>query len=577
MTQLVRRSPLAFLISLTGISTTVAVNPWTSYDPINLPKLVVLLVPLPLVISWAVLNSSKGKKAMVKIVFGTWALYATYLIVNSFYVAQNSAQAIWGTWGRNTGAFAYIALTGLLASSTLLEKSGRKIILELFTRLSYFITAYTFIQFLELDPINWGQNLTFATLGNINFMSSFLGLANLYFIGKITRDHLAFSAKIHFLFLIAFNSFLIFDSGSIQGLAMFAAGAALTVVLVLWERGDSILAVFFTFFFAIAGIVASLSVAGFGPFGTKFLQDTVLYRSDYWQAGWKMFLSSPLYGLGIDSYGDYYREFRSEIAVDRTGPARVANTAHNVFLDLMSGGGILGVGFLFGALVIGGFLSIRLIAKNKVSSEVHVLLPIIFGFFIFCLISINQLGVGVWGFIFLGLLLAAATEEENFGREDNEAVRVSLQARNKKYSSNTYSPPSFNFGKGRILISQVTISCLLAFLAVQQLRIDSGFLSAYKEANPIKMESYLKSFSPTGFYEDKLLVFLSEKGSEAEALRIAKDIVKKDDRQFTAWSLIAYSPNSTTTEKVSAAKVLFTLDPFNDLLREELKDLQIGD
>jgi hypothetical protein len=50
--------------------------------------------------------------------------------------------------------------------------------------------------------------------------------------------------------------------------------------------------------------------------------------------------ANSLNGVGLDSYGDFYRPFRSLEAVTRTGPQRVTNTAHNIFLDVTTGAGL---------------------------------------------------------------------------------------------------------------------------------------------------------------------------------------------------------------------------------------------
>jgi len=83
----------------------------------------------------------------------------------------------------------------------------------------------------DLDPIDWSQKLMVATLGNINFMSSFLGLASISMITRIMVDKIALPARLHYLFFISVNGFLIWISGSIQGIAVFAAGVSMVLLM----------------------------------------------------------------------------------------------------------------------------------------------------------------------------------------------------------------------------------------------------------------------------------------------------------------------------------------------------------
>jgi O-antigen ligase len=64
-----------------------------------------------------------------------------------------------------------------------------------------------------------------------------------------------------------------------------------------------------------------------------------------------MTLENLTNGVGVDSYGYFYKEYRDLEAIERTGPERVSNTAHNVFLDISSGAGIF-AGFIFASIFL---------------------------------------------------------------------------------------------------------------------------------------------------------------------------------------------------------------------------------
>jgi O-antigen ligase len=50
-------------------------------------------------------------------------------------------------------------------------------------------------------------------------------------------------------------------------------------------------------------------------------------------------VDNPIFGVGLDSYGDWYRRSRTIEATLRRGPDVTSNAAHNVFLDISAYGG----------------------------------------------------------------------------------------------------------------------------------------------------------------------------------------------------------------------------------------------
>jgi O-antigen ligase len=52
-----------------------------------------------------------------------------------------------------------------------------------------------------------------------------------------------------------------------------------------------------------------------------------------------MTIDNPIFGVGLDSYGDWYRRSRTIEATLRRGPDVTSNAAHNAFLDISSYGG----------------------------------------------------------------------------------------------------------------------------------------------------------------------------------------------------------------------------------------------
>ena len=336
------------------------------------------------------------------------------LIVAFFRNPAPYSHQLWGVWGRSTGLLTYIAFVVVLLSTILFSfKSEERTFRQVFERLSYFITAYTLIQAGDIDPINWSQKAMVATLGNINFMSSFLGLASISFFSRLLLEKLPITSKAHYSIFILINLFLIWLSESIQGVAVFAAGASIIFAFAIRRNLDFKRVIYWFLSIIPVGALSFLGVAGLGPL-SMLRQETVIFRRDYWLAGIIMTKENWLDGVGIDSYGDYYEQYRDLEAVVRTGPQRVTNTAHNILLDVSSGAGVLtGLAFfaLF-ALTIARI--IKILKRGEFDQTLAAFSGMFVGFVIFSLISINQIGVGVWGFVFMGYVIGAGARQELF-------------------------------------------------------------------------------------------------------------------------------------------------------------------
>jgi len=490
-------------------------------------------------------------------------------------------QQVWGVWGRSTGFLTYFALT-VLAAGAYLAVSDLFLskFLRAFTLTSYFITFYTVIQFADLDPINWSQKLPIATLGNINFTSSFLGLSIVLFMSRIILEPLSVTAKIHFSTVSALNMFLILGTGSIQGLAVAAGGFLTAFFIRTFNSKGWKSAVAICFPIASVGFFVFISTAGWGPLGNQLKQLTVLYRIDYWVAGWNMFTSSPIWGLGLDSYGDYYREFRS-IEAAETGPTRITNTAHNIFLDLLSGGGLV----LFLPMLFMILFSLHYSIRGSVSKSqntdypVYLIPPLIVGWLIFANISIGQIGLTSWGFVLFGLgLRASLIKKFNSNQSQNRRRR---RVDSNEFSKGTdgilssYSEPK---GKSDIFppTQLMTISLFLGlglYTGLLPNLADARLLSAVKQRDVQAMQAALELQGSMNFHAERVALELVNMGLNSEASAISRDLLIRNPRSFQSLVTLATDAEASIEERKSAIRKLIQIDPNNPVLKEDIKKL----
>jgi len=554
------------LLWVSTVGVTVIVNPFTGYDPINLVKMLVLVSASFALMPYLFVFSRTLNR------LGRIFLSLGFIMLSSMLAALFSSEApidqqIWGNWGRSTGILTYLALLILLFTAAIfvILTSNVNYLLTWFLKTSYFITIYVIIQYADLDPINWSQKLPFATLGNINFMSSFLGLATCLMISKAVFLSIPFSTRSFFLIMAALNCALIFATGSIQGIGVILVGIVLVSFIRLWERYGKNVAISFMTLLSLFGIFVFLGVAGFGPLGKWLVQTTVLYRIDYWGSGYRMFMDNPLFGVGVDSYGDFYRQYRDLLAVERTGPGRISNTAHNVFLDVLSGSGVV-AGLSFIAIYLGiSFFILKLSISNLDSVEAKLLSPLIISSSVFLLISINQIGVAVWVFLFLGIALGVLIVSGNAEFFKNSNSKKNLNT--NRVSSGGISQ---KLGKGSLpfFAASISLACVGFFASLSPNVTDSQFLKAYRESNVGKMSTIVSQPGANLFHQEKYLEFLVQKGPEEGALEAARDLFRENPRSFFAAQVIYFSRLSSPTEKQEMARILVALDPNNEKVLE---------
>jgi len=350
---------------------------------------------------------------------------------------------------------------------------------------------------------------------------------------------------------------------------VFLAGMVLVIAFQIRRKVGP----FRTFVYLISsffvGVIVLLGTAGFGPLST-LRQETVVFRIDYWLAGFAMTMSNPLNGVGIDSYGDFYQQYRSLDAVVRTGPQRVTNTAHNIFLDVSSGSGIVaGLAFI-GVFLIASLKVIQSLRDNRFASNQVVFASMFVGFIVFCMISINQIGVGVWGFIFLGFMLGMSTHTREISATKKFPRRSPELAKSKDTSE--LNKTTFSTGQLVLCMTFLIIGSISVYVPNQ---IDARMLKAVQQRNFSAMEDIARRETSAVFHRNKYQTLAVESGQEKTALAFARAEISRNGRNEISWRILAFSETSTNEERIRAVKELIAMDPSNESLRQELSQIQL--
>lgn len=290
-----------------------------------------------------------------------------------------------------------------------------------------------------------------------------------------------------------------------------------------------------------------------GPFARFVFGETILYRFDYWYAGWAMTLKNPIFGVGMDSYGDWYRQLRGEVATLRTNPDRITNTAHNIYLDISASGGFP---LLLLYLVILGFAaraSWRIIRRSKDFDPYFVaMFSAWLAYLIQAAISINQIGVGIWGWLFTGGLIGYEI-----------ATRESIdQTKRKKPESRVANSP-MPAGAALIGIFAFALGLTLAFVPFSA---DMKFKDALQANSLELMKKSVNGLGSSAYQYELTLDSALKQNNEAEAKVLMEGLLARYPRDFMAWQVKALLPSVSPEDRLAAQRRLVELDPFNNTL-----------
>ncbi len=171
------------------------------------------------------------------------------------------------------------------------------------------------------------------------------------------------------------------------------------------------------------------------------------------------------------------------------------------------------------------------------------------------LISINQIGLAIWGWIFSGLLIAYS---RNFKAQNSQESRTApkLSLKNSAVSPELTAFVCMVIG---LVVSVPPLNADMKWRALQS----SGKVDLLE---PALTESYL---TPLNSLKLAQAVEILEKSSLYDlAIKYARIGVEYNPDFFTSWQMLYYATNSTTDEKIKAKKEMIRLDPLNQKLRE---------
>lgn len=538
--------------------TTLALAPTLAIDPINPPKFLALVSFAALLGGQLLISKSLWDFKTFRIAYFLSLTFALLLILNLFFTSGDVWRKLFGAFGRNTGVLTYFALLTLLIVSFAAAKGSN------LTKVSNYIKwtgavslAYGLIQFIGLDPFDWSNPYSpvFGFLGNPNFHSSFVAMfAVMTFTNFLSSGN---SSKVRLIYLgitlLSLGS--IYTTKSQQGFLVFAAGILIPGYVFLRNRLNRIQRITAYSFVLMMGFGSILGMLQIGPLAKFLYKESVTYRGDYWNAGWGMATENPLLGVGFDQYGNWYRRFRSLEATLRRGPEMTSNAAHNVFIDFAASGGFILL-CVYIAFVVLTIKAITKILKNSNldSKEVIAIIGMWVAYQAQSVISINQIGLAIWGWVLSGLIIGYSM---SLGQDDSSKndVTKNVGPRIKSPSVQTLGASQFMYSLLFFLVGTVISAPVL----LSSINYKNALESSNQER--IVASAFLKPYEETRMGEVALI--LNQNNLNKESLALTQKIVARYPDSFEGWRLISQLSPEGSEEKAQAIREMKRLDPLN--------------
>jgi len=548
------------LLGWTALLATVMVMPWAAYDPINVPKLAVISVGGFMALGALLANRAEFMKKQYRLVLIFGVAFIVDLTIVLVVSGTNFYQEFFGTFGRATGYVAYVALASLLmvAAVTASSFTLRRFMWSLLAA-GLISVVYGIVQALKLDPINWVNQYTpvIGFLGNPNFQSSFVGFSGVMAFAVLISKELAPLMRGGYLVYLLAAAYVIKETASQQGFLVLMGGIGVVIFIWISKSKFKVLTIPSLVAGFIGVALVTLGSLNSGPLASVLYKASVTYRGDYWRAGWKMSTEHPFFGVGLDSYGDWYRRARTVEATLRRGPDVVSNAAHNVLLDLSSNGG-------FPLLIIYLFMMVLVVAAAiKVVKRTASFDPVFAGLVAVwiayqaqSIISLNQLGLAVWGWIISGLIIGY-----EINTREVEVVQKSVPKGKSASAVATQKVlPATAVG--------IFVGLLVGLaLGVPTLNTATKYKTGLESGDANTLQKTASIWPQDASRSAQIALILNENKLPEQALAVVQDAKSKFPDSYDVWKVLASLPNAPVADIAAAKAQMKRLDPNNPDLK----------
>lgn len=537
---------LSSLILWGAAITTLLITPF-SFDPLNVSKFAALSIFGFAVLSIWISDAEFVKDPRFRIIFIVSGAFVALGLFALIATRTNGFQQIFGAAGRHTGFVTYLALASfMLGTVSVANKLFLERLLKFLFVAGVVSLLYGLLQAFDMDPLNWTNSYSpvIGFLGNPNFQSSFMAITAVSAIATLLSGESKIWLSCLYALYVLVAIFLIYKSNSQQGYLVLGAG--LGVTLLFWIRAKSktfVAPALYVGFALVALVMTILDILQKAPWSSILYKESVSNRGDMWRAGWRMTVDHPIVGVGFDNYGDWYRRYRDSEAIAARGVDTISNAAHNVFLDISSSGGFPLLIAYMGILVLTLRAAIRILKRsNTFDAPIAGVIGAWVAYLAQSLISINQIGLAVWGWVFSGAIIG-----------------YEIHTRGKDVASEQKTSEKL----GTMLIG----GFLGMIIGIPPLVSDLVYRNAIDSREIVKVESAAYQWPQNGDRMIQIAATFRDNDLFDQAIKVARDATKFAPQRYEAWQVLGSLPNLPESERIAVLAKMRELDPFNPNLK----------
>jgi hypothetical protein len=547
-----------FIILLAAIFVTLYFNSRIQ-DPFNSPKMWILIVMAAWLFGYILSDFKRSTQEARFIVFVGTVFFFVLAFVVSVVSTDNLYTAIFGASQRRTGLLTYFSLSviAIAAAFYFRIESIRRLHTSSFFVL-FILVTYGQMQINDRDFIAWNNtyNAIITTLGNPNFAAALMAiLATLVFSIALNGSY-STVYRISSGVLVLATFWTIHLSNARQGLLAGALGTGIMLIIYVYQR-NRLLGRVALLSASLVGILSILGMLQIGPLAQYLFKGSISVRGHYWNAGIEMFKSNWIFGVGVDRYGEYFKEYRSVGYPLDYGFEITSNNAHNVPIQLFATGGIfVGVAYL---LVLGTALYYGLKVLRESQGTDQLLVGSVFASWIAfqsqSIVSIDNIGLSIWGWILMGALIG-------LGSKTHPLYEALTSRRNAQV--NILQP---------VLSASLALSALILIAPLYQ--AESNMFKARTVFNPQNSENapILKEYADQVYnsvftdpmYKLMAATYLIDSGFREDGLGKLRELNEEDPRNLDVLTFLAVASENlgNTQDAIKFRKEIELYDPWN--------------
>jgi len=473
-----------------------------------------------------------------KVLFVLASIFLGQMLLVMIVSEAPFAQEFFGRTGRALGFATYFSLIVILLVTSIYSVVNKANIINLGIVLSCLVSSgYSILQRFGFDIFDWitYTNGIIGTLGNPNFQSSFAAMALLpalvIFSGSIIR-YLAF------ILIIGTLIFTLYICQSTQGYLASGLSIGVFTLIYFWYKNKT---AFYSFLllFIFAGLISLAGMLNRGPLNYYLYKYSVQSRGEMWRTALTTANSNPIFGVGLDSYGDASLLYRDERTVN--GINEFTDNAHNIFLQFAATGGYV-LAIIYLGIVILSLYGFFLIQRklNRFEKNFAALFAAWVSFQSQSIISPPNISMLTWNSVISGFLIGCAFSSSEKSKLGGVALHRSL---------NLTTPFSYLL----LIISLVVMYPWFNADKIAWSTTKTGDAFVAVKAAKMYPESTIRYYRiGIELYRSKLFDM---------SLDVARSAVKFNPNSVSGWYLVMLNENAPIDERKNAREQVLRLDP----------------